>query len=133
MNQLINHLNAGVVEQNREVALENCLKTWDDSLDLETILQGVMERYSAVGLKLYVEGGLRATRKGLNHVVLETPTAQLISVSVYQHLKSSPYGYCFQTEQGNVIVYVTEEVGVTVFHNHELETMARWLLENFHE
>lgn len=131
MNQLINHLNAGVAEQNREVALENCLKTWDDSLDLETILQGILARFKAIGMP--IEGGIRANRRGLDHIQIESPQGPFIWVSKYQSSRYVGTGYAFDAEGGKVVVLMTTPTDVKVFHNHELETMARWLLENFHE
>lgn len=133
MNTLVNHLNAQVVEQDRHVALVDCFKTWDEELNLEVILQGIMDRYNAIGMQFVVKHGLKVIRPELNEVKILARYGSLITITRFRHLKKTDAAYQYHDDENVVGVYIARNENNEIFHDHEMETMAKWLLANFHE
>lgn len=110
---LVDAVRFSAMEQDREVSLHNCHTGWEGAITADTILQGVMERYRAMGAVDKVAGGVAFRRRSLKHVELVMKTSfdiELVLMSV---------------NDGLVTVKDRD-----FFHKHEVDDITAWMLEN---
>ena len=105
---------ASITEQNRVIALENCFHSWDGEIDDEVILQGIHDRYIAMGKPLE---GIQVRRHSLYKVTIsDTSGRDLFTVLDYPAIQSH-----------NVIA-----IHQKFFHQKELKVLGRYLADNAH-
>ena len=110
---LVSVIRDGIATQNRETALVSCHRGWDGDIDQDTIAQGVMERYRALGRAYAVEGGVAFRRTGLGNVALVRLGALDLELEV------------ISLRQGVVRV-----VDHDTFHSHEVSDITAWMQEH---
>jgi hypothetical protein len=128
MVNLVSVLRSQVKEQDRRIALKDCMSGWDGKTDAECILQGVHSRLKAVGR---ASKGLRLERDLLTRVrLLDVDGTAPLVFSVYskRHLLADG-GHWFP--YGDQWLFVTG-FRVDHFHAAELEKAGIWLIENFY-
>lgn len=103
-----------IAEQDKVVALKCCHRGWDGAITQDTIAQGVMERYRAMGLQDKVEGGVAFVRSGLNEVKLVKKTSFNIELDVIRFHNG----------------YITGDENL--FHPKEIQQIGKWMQKNFH-
>ncbi len=126
---LVTAIQNSVVAQDLHWALHNCFESWDTTLDAGVIIQGIHTRMSALGQPL---DGVQLHRVGLNEVLVNTPKrSEWLRIKEYRNTfrpTFSQYSHNVDAPGRNIIVYGNVEC----FNESELDTMAVWLLDNFH-
>lgn len=134
MKELMTTITAGKMEQDRIQALECCYKGWDDSIDVDTILEGVKARYRAFNNP--VMGELAIRRLNLFHVeiyqVIDRQIVVLLNFSSHNAVPTqiAPTEYFCRLESGRYLR--TEVLDIYYFYQTEMREMGAWLLANFY-
>ena len=110
---MVSVIRDGIATQNRETALVSCHRGWDGGIGKDTIAQGVMERYRALGRAYAVVGGVAFRRTGLGNVALVRLGASGIELEV------------ISMRQG--VVHVVDH---DTFHAHEVNEIGAWMQEH---
>lgn len=111
---LVTTILSSVYEQNRVIALENCFSSWDGEIDNDVIIQGIHDRYIAMGKPLE---GLCIRRHSLYKVtVSDTKGRDLFTVLDYPDIQSHD------------VIAIHQKF----FHAKELKVLGRYLADNAH-
>lgn len=105
---------ASITEQNRITALENCFHSWDGEIDDDVILQGIHDRYIAMGKPLE---GIQVRRHSLHKVcVSDTKGRDLLTVLDYPDVQT----------------HSVHALHKDLFHTEELKVLGKYLVDNVH-
>lgn len=110
---LVSVIRSSIAAQNRETALVSCHRGWDGTITQDTVLQGVMERFTAIGKGDQIAGGMTFQRKGLSHVNLVRKDSQGRENIVLTNMFGDSEAYCRDT-----------------FHSHEVKEIGAWMQEH---
>lgn len=116
MQTITSRFRESVKEQARVIALENCFTTWDGNVDLDVIIQGLHDRFKAIGRPLE---GIRFRRTSLH--VVEADFLENGKVSTY---KWTYHLGILDWESPDFAGILTPE---------EQVTMQLWLKDNYYE
>ncbi len=120
-----------IESQKTVIALENCLKSWDDCIDNDTITQGIFDRYSAIGQPLK---GLRVLRDSLKVIRITGLNNNGDEVDImYFSLNSTKFFYKDTLEFNfNDKILLCLPTNKDFFHDEEIETIGRYLMSSFY-
>lgn len=136
MKELMTAINNNVNDQDRIQALECCHKGWDGNIDANTILDGIVARYSAFDNPI-VGATLSIRRLNLMTVgIVQTIGDQTVALLEFETVD-------VDTARGSVDVSIfripntrkclrVKVNDIDYFHPEELEEMGTWLLANFY-
>ena len=136
MKELMTSIKDVKMEQDRIQALECCYKGWDDSIDTDTILDGIKARYRAfnnpiVGVTLSIR---RLNLKSVDIIqTLGDQTAILLEFKIVDGdtIRGGAYVSIFRIPDTRACLYAKVN-DIDYFHESELEEMGSWLLANFY-
>lgn len=135
---LVNAIRRSVRDQDIEMALTSFHKGWDGEIDEDTILQGLMFRYSACGKSNVVREGVRIERHSLDVVVIEAKSSRdLVNgtrrlLTVRRLHRYSERTHLISTGYRTFGDYSISTAHPELWHDEELEEVGKWLMENFH-
>lgn len=110
---LTSHVIEGMKEQARQTALFDCFKSWDGDTDLEVILQGLHDRFKAIGKEVKE---LSVKRSSLSKVHLYADDVEICTILGFNDGKVPKTFWLIDKP----VSYAED--------NH----MATWLSENFY-
>lgn len=131
MATIMSAIRTSVLEQQKHIALINCVEGWDGAVTAETVIQGIQDRYAAMGAR---SPALRLQRTDLKTVVIETRT-RVIGYFVKSEGCDVPLGKIMDSTR------VTLDSGDSAwvwlecphfFNTVEVKQMAEFLLNEFH-
>lgn len=129
MTELNQTITQSVAEQDRKIALYCCHRGWDDAIDADTIRDGILTRFRALGKPLE---SVHIKRTSLVRVTVQDNAGnELIH---WQRCANRPIA-----DRANLVIELGDKEYLWVrpayrdfFHLHELQEMGLWLLENFY-
>lgn len=131
MATIMSAIRTSVLEQQKHIALINCVEGWDGAVTAETIISGIQDRYAAMGAR---SPTLRLQRTDLRTVVIETRT-RVIGYFVKSEGCDMPLGKIVDSQR--VTLKSDESAWIWLecpyfFNQEELQQMAEFLLNEFH-
>jgi hypothetical protein len=132
-------IRSSIQEQDRQEALVAFHRGWDDGITEDTILQGLMARYTACGKQGVIDEGLRMNRPNLSTVEVfaresllkasgERRLARVKRVSS-SGVSSTSYLTMGYKVFGDYAIWVSHP---DLWNEKELEEVSEWLMENYH-
>lgn len=112
MNALNTFIKAGVNEQDRVTAIEDCITGWDDTVTIETIQQGMMARLNALGKNVT---GIAISRSNLHTVEIAFSNEKGV-----------------MPELGMFVGTTMDHISTDYFHPEEIRKISKCLLAEFH-
>lgn len=134
-----NAIKDSVKKQDRIIALETFHRGWDDGISEDTILQGLMDRYTACNKQRVIDEGLRLDRPNLSTVDIFAHASLLkasgerrlarikrVSSSGVTSVSYLTMGY---KVFGDYAIWVSHP---DIWNETEMTEVSKWLMENYH-
>lgn len=112
MKTLMTCIKNSIEAQDAVIALKDCVTGWDGTVNEETILQGILDRYQAMGASDVVEYGIRMERTSLR-------TARIVAKG----------GITIMAFYTSLVPHILDP---SFFRQEEINKIKKFMLEEFH-
>ena len=137
---IVSSVRQEIKDQDHHEALIQFHAGWDGIITQDTILQGLMARYHALGKAVIVESGVRIAREDLKSVSImvaeplmsksgEYPLARMRRLSMCALPKLDYVQQCYRVFDDEYAIWVAHP---NLWHEKELFDVAKFTLDNFH-